>query len=78
MCLGRYDSMGGLAQSTFNGNWATAPLLAELRMTGNGSDTSEFSAWVSYTRVQEPGCYAYQIDGDGFSTIIAFEAVPES
>ncbi len=29
----------------------------------------------SYTRVQGPGCYAYQVDGDGFSYTIVFRAV---
>jgi len=28
----------------------------------------------SYTRLKAPGCYAYQIDGDGFRTLIVFEA----
>jgi hypothetical protein len=30
---------------------------------------------VSYTRVQSPGCYAYQIDGITFSYLIIFQAV---
>jgi hypothetical protein len=29
----------------------------------------------SYTRVQAPGCYAYQVDGLDFSYTIVFEAV---
>ena len=32
----------------------------------------------SYTRVQEPGCYAYQVDGRGFSYAIVFRAVAGS
>jgi len=28
----------------------------------------------SYTRVRAPGCYAYQVDGLGFSYVIVFEA----
>jgi hypothetical protein len=28
----------------------------------------------SYTRLKAPGCYAYQIDGDGFQTLIVFKA----
>ena len=31
----------------------------------------------SVTRVREPGCYAYQIDGRTFSRLIVFEAVRE-
>jgi hypothetical protein len=30
--------------------------------------------WNSFTRVRSPGCYAYQIDGSGFSEVIAFQA----
>jgi hypothetical protein len=30
----------------------------------------------SYTRVRAPGCYAYQIDGLGFSKVIVFKAQP--
>lgn len=29
------------------------------------------------TRVRAPGCYAYQVDGLGFSQVIVFEARPE-
>ena len=31
-------------------------------------------AWLSFTRVRVPGCYAYQIDGTNFSRVIAFRA----
>jgi hypothetical protein len=30
----------------------------------------------SFTRVRAPGCYAYQVDGLGFSSVIIFEARP--
>jgi len=32
-------------------------------------------AWLSYTRVRSPGCYAYQVDGTSFSSVIAFRVV---
>jgi hypothetical protein len=32
-------------------------------------------AWPSYTPVQSPGCYAYQIDGTTFSYTVVFEIV---
>ena len=32
-------------------------------------------AWVTYTRVRGGGCYAYQVDGTGFSEVIVFRAV---
>jgi hypothetical protein len=31
-------------------------------------------AWLSVTRVQSGGCYAYQVDGTSFSTVIVFRA----
>ncbi len=30
--------------------------------------------WPSFTRVQGPGCYAYQVDGTSFSAMIVFRA----
>ena len=30
----------------------------------------------SYTRVRAPGCYAYEVDGIGFSHVLVFEAKP--
>ncbi len=32
---------------------------------------------TSYTRLQAPGCYAYQVDGSNFSYIIVFRAILE-
>lgn len=32
-------------------------------------------AWITYTRVQAGGCYAYQVDGTGFSEIVVFRAI---
>lgn len=31
-------------------------------------------AWLSFTRVRTPGCYAYQVDGTSFSQVIVFRA----
>ncbi|HCI79266.1 MAG TPA: hypothetical protein DHW02_06225 [Ktedonobacter sp.] len=31
-----------------------------------------------YTRIQAPGCYAYQVDGTNFSYVIVFEAVVQN
>jgi hypothetical protein len=30
--------------------------------------------WPSFTRVRSAGCYAYQVDGTGFSEVIVFSA----
>jgi hypothetical protein len=32
-------------------------------------------AWLTYTRVKSPGCYAYQIDSEKFSSVVYFRAV---
>ena len=32
-------------------------------------------AWITYTRVQAGGCYAYQVDGTSFSEVVVFRAV---
>lgn len=47
----------------------------------NTTTTIEDNGWESfgtYTRLQEPGCYAYQVDGNGFSYIIIFQAVVQT
>ena len=49
---------------------------AELRLGRGGtvSDAPGWRHWPSFTRLREPGCYAYQIDGRGFSTVVVFAA----
>jgi hypothetical protein len=32
-------------------------------------------AWVTSTRIRSGGCYAYQVDGTGFSGVVVFRAV---
>jgi hypothetical protein len=32
-------------------------------------------AWLSFTRIRGPGCYAYQVDGTSFTEEIVFRAV---
>jgi hypothetical protein len=40
-----------------------------------GSAGGDWYNWATDTRVKEPGCYAYQVDGDNFSYKIVFRAV---
>jgi len=49
----------------------------ELVLTG-GSVSSGWYGVPSYTRLQSPGCYAYQVDGLSFSYVIIFQAVPQA
>jgi hypothetical protein len=39
------------------------------RVTGAGR------AWITDTRIRSGGCYAYQVDGTGFSEVVVFRAV---
>ena len=41
---------------------------------GSSGAAGSWRQFPSYTRLKAPGCYAYQIDGDGFRTTIVFEA----
>jgi hypothetical protein len=45
-------------------------LTPELRLRSTGI------GYPSFTRVRAPGCYAYQVDGLGFSYTVVFEARP--
>ena len=70
--------MDGSGSVGFDLNGATEPM-AELQLPPGRSnpDTSKggWRNWPSYTRVQTPGCYAYQVDGTNFSYVIVFRAV---
>lgn len=45
-----------------------------LRSVG-GSAPGGWQNRPSYTRLQAPGCYAWQVDGATFSLVIVFKAV---
>ncbi len=46
----------------------------QLHSTGQGAAPGPAGgrAWLSFTRIKSPGCYAYQIDGTSFSTVMVF------
>jgi hypothetical protein len=78
---GRLD---GSSPMRFNGgfdqqgpwDFSNQALLTELRFAGDLGSTP----WPSegtYTRLQAPGCYAYQVDGLTFSYPIIFKAIAE-
>jgi hypothetical protein len=54
----------------------SAALLQELAFPAHSADNWEggWRNFPSYTRLRSAGCYAYQVDGVGFTDIIAFEA----
>jgi hypothetical protein len=39
-------------------------------------EPSGWREWPSYTRLRAGGCYAYQVDGANFSTVIVVHATP--
>ena len=52
-------------------------LLEELAFGAHGADnwSGNWRNFPSYTRLRAPGCYAYQVDGAGFSDTIVFRAL---
>jgi hypothetical protein len=50
----------------------------QLRETGATSayEPAGWREWPSFTRVQDGGCYGYQVDGTDFSAVIVFRAAP--
>lgn len=58
---------------------AAVPLAAMQLLAPGASSAGEppgWREWPSYTRLRAGGCYAYQVDGTSFSTVIVFRAVP--
>ena len=69
---------GGLDQRTYPGDLTTAPLLTELRLVGDeGFEPfdSPWTNWSSFVRMQTPGCFGMQIDGQTFTETVVFQAV---
>jgi hypothetical protein len=47
--------------------------VSQLRLAANG-EGKPWDNWPTSTLVRGPGCYGYQIDGEGFSNVIIFAA----
>lgn len=75
----RGEQLDGTGQMRFDsssvetGIPAAQTLVTALRVDAEGG--GPWPNWSSYTRLQKPGCYAYQVDGPGFSEVIVFEAI---
>ncbi len=68
---------GGLEQPTITeGNWVSTPLLTHLHLLSENTNVPWAAMESAYTRLEAPGCYAYQVDGTTFSEVILFQAVP--
>ncbi|HEV2659689.1 MAG TPA: hypothetical protein VGU68_03770 [Ktedonobacteraceae bacterium] len=64
---------GGLDQVNSNSQ-GTEPILNDLRLNGQQGQNSSWSSFVTFTRMQAPGCYGVQVDGQNFSEVIVFQA----
>ncbi len=64
---------GGLDQVNSNAQ-GTEPILNDLRLNGQQGQNSSWSSFVTFTRMQAPGCYGVQVDGQNFSEVIVFQA----
>lgn len=54
------------------------PVAAMQLLTAGATSPGEppgWREWPSYTRLRSGGCYAYQVDGTSFSTVIVFRAL---
>lgn len=65
---GGLDQLGGFDP-------ATPTLLTQLRLEGNPDYGTPWPNFASYLRMQAPGCYGIQLDGDTFSEIVVFRVV---
>ena len=58
---------------------AAAVPVADMQLLAPGASSPGeppgWREWPSYTRLRAGGCYAYQVDGASFSTVIVFRAV---
>src|ERR1700682_2605180 len=84
---GRIDSAGQLLLDTFDNKWRGAPvktldgtgLMPELDLLESHSTfpnvPSGWRIWPSGTYVATPGCYAWQVDGLGFTELIIFHSL---
>ena len=61
----------GLGQTAVN-NQGTEPILHELRLLGDPH--GQWKTYLTFVRIQQAGCYAFQIDGQNFSESIVIQA----
>lgn len=62
---GGLDQIAGFDQST-------TTLLSQLRLSGAPAYGEPWPNFPAYLRIQAPGCYAIQLDGDTFSEVVVF------
>lgn len=75
LVLVRGHQLDGPHQMMFNFD---SPKLTPQLMLDTTLGGTPWPNFPSYTRLQAPGCYAYQVDGTAFSYTIVFEAVVQN
>jgi hypothetical protein len=77
MVLVRGQQLDGPNEVRFGrGDVPSAELLFYAPGEAQSDPPSGWTYEIDYTRVRAPGCYAYQIDGETFSDVVIFRAVP--
>ena len=77
LVLIRGHQVDGPHDMRFNGGLSGHPLAQQLVIDTKSGGTP-WPNLGSYIRLQAPGCYAYQVDGDNFSYVIVFQAVTQN
>lgn len=65
---GGIDQQGGFTPST-------PILLRQMRLEGGPDFGAPWATWLTYVRMQAPGCYGIQFDGVNFHEIVIFHVV---
>ena len=76
LVLVRGKQIDGPHAILFSDNYGEVPTPQYVFDTTSGG--SPWANSISYTRLQAPGCYAYQVDGANFSDVIVFWAVVQN
>lgn len=69
----RLDGPGGLR---FQPGGGPEPTFATLRLPRPKPSDDEWAFMIGSTLIRRAGCYGLQIDGDDFSRLVVFKAVP--
>lgn len=64
----------GVVQFSTGGSVPTTEFKLPEPGATNAGEQAAWRDWPSYTTVPELGCYAYQVDGTSFTTVVVFEA----
>jgi hypothetical protein len=70
----RGHQLDGPHELRFDGGVDDVTLHPELRLIAGPENGAHWSTWPTNTRIEAPGCYAYQVDGPTFSYSIVFLA----